>query len=86
MHEDDFVYLTVKEAAALLRLSPKRLRNMMSAGVLKRGNHYVRPEGLGPRFIASRLHAWLRGEETREADPIPMARDRRLRAARNGRG
>ena len=34
-------YLTIAEAAALLKVSPKRLRNLMCTGVLKLGEHLL---------------------------------------------
>jgi hypothetical protein len=50
-------YLTIKEAAGLLKVSPKRVRNLMCSGVLKQGVHFFRPSGLGPRFKLSALEA-----------------------------
>lgn len=67
-------YLTVAEAAGLLRLSIKRVRNQMSSGVFVEGDHFVRPRGMGPRFIRSRLEAWLRGSNEPRNQEIPMAR------------
>lgn len=59
-------YLSIAETAARLRLSPKRVRNLMSAGVLKCGYHFFRTEGIGPRFKWSRIVEWMEG---REASP-----------------
>jgi len=67
-------YLTVAEVAAILRLSAKRVRNMMSRGIFRRGEHFFRRPGIGPRFVRSRVEAWLRNGEAVSSDSIPMAR------------
>jgi hypothetical protein len=69
-------YLTVVEVAAILKLSPKRVRNMMSGGAFRAGEHFLRRRGIGPRFLRSRIDAWLRGRDGFSTDPIPMARSR----------
>jgi Helix-turn-helix domain len=61
-------YLTIIEAADLARVSTKRLRNLMSAGVLVVGVHYTRPRGLAPRFKREALVAWLEGEDRDHGD------------------
>ena len=77
-------YLRIAEAAALLRISPRTLRNKMSAGVLRLGVHYFSPPGLGPRFKRSAIVSWIeqaqRAPEA-EGDSIPMPRSYRLREA-----
>lgn len=55
------VFLTVSEAAALVRVSPKRLRNLMADGTLREGVHFTRPIGLRPRFKSKALLDWLNG-------------------------
>ena len=67
-------YLTVAEVAELLRLSVKRVRNQMSSGIFVEGVHFLRPRGIGPRFVRSRVEAWLRGSDEPRSDNIPMAR------------
>jgi Helix-turn-helix domain len=67
-------YLTVAEVAAMLKLSPKRVRNMMSSGTFLPGEHFFRRPGIGTRFLRSRLDAWLRDGERVSAESIPMAR------------
>jgi len=57
-------YLTIAEAAELVRVSAKRLRNLMSDGTLKEGLHYTRPRGLAPRFKREPLLDWIEGRET----------------------
>jgi hypothetical protein len=69
-------YLTVVEVAAILKLSPKRVRNMMSGGAFRAGEHFLRPRGIRPRFLRSQIDAWLRGRDGVSTDPIPMARSR----------
>lgn len=67
-------YLTVAEVAAMLKVSPKRIRNMMSSGAFRPGEHFFRRRGIGPRFLRSRVDAWLRTGESVSVDAIPMAR------------
>ncbi len=67
-------YLTVGEVAAMLKLSPKRVRNMMSSGRFLPGEHFFRRPGIGPWFLRSRLDAWLRDADRVSVDAIPMAR------------
>ena len=71
-------FLTVSEAADVLRVSPKRLRNMMSSGSFREGYHFVRRPGLGPRFIKGHLVEWVHGEEAPQ-EKIPMGRAARGR-------
>lgn len=86
-------YLSVAETASRVRLSVKRVHNLMSAGVLKEGYHFFRPAGIGPRFKWSRVVEWLEGREAIEPqDEVqPRARCRvdlslipALRNKRNG--
>lgn len=67
-------YLTVAEAAGLLRVSAKRIRNQMSSGIFLEGDHFLRRKGIGPRFLRSRLESWLRGSDEPRSIAIPMAR------------
>src|SRR5262249_19455577 len=69
-------YLTIPEVAARLKVTPKTIRNKMASGVFGKGQHYVRPPGLGTRFKWGAVVAWLEREETGtpEGDSIPMAR------------
>jgi len=70
------IYLTVAEGAALLRVSPKRVRNLMGDGTLKEGIHFIRPPHLGPRFKQAALLAWLDPHHP-EADEIPLVSSRK---------
>lgn len=67
-------YLTIAEAAALLKVSPKRLRNLMCTGVLKLGEHFFRPPGLGARFKRSALMAWIERKEEKQPKVIPLSK------------
>jgi len=75
-------YLTITEAAARLKVTPKTVRNKMAAGIFRKGVHYVRPNGLGTRFKWGAVVAWLEQEEAplTAEDSIPMARGYKLRA------
>jgi hypothetical protein len=61
---DALPFITTREAAALARVSPKRLRSLMAAGTLIEGVHYTRPRGLRPRFKREALLAWLDGSDS----------------------
>lgn len=55
-------FLTIAEAAAEAGISPKRLRTLMAAGVLREGTHFTRPFGLRPRIRRDALFIWLNGQ------------------------
>ena len=78
-------YLTIKELAARLKLSPKTVKNKMASGLFRKGIHYFSPQGLGPRFKWSAVVAWLeeaqKPEVEEDGDSIPMPRNYRLREA-----
>ena len=62
-------YLSINEAADFVRLSTKRLRNLMANRTLREGVHYTRPRGLRPRFLRAALVAWIEDtEKLQEAD------------------
>jgi len=74
-------YLTVSEAAELLRIAPRTLRNKMSHGLFRLGEHFIRPRGLGPRFKRGALLRWLEGPSDFQSDGellagVPMSRGR----------
>jgi excisionase family DNA binding protein len=77
-------YLTIKEAAELLKVSPKRVRNLMCEGVLKQDLHFFRPPGLGARFKRSALVAWIEQKKERAPEIIPLKRGSVLRIPSNG--
>ncbi len=69
-------YLTIAEVAHRARCSAKTIRNKMASGILRKGVHYSRPRGLGPRFRSDSIRAWLDGsdvEEKLKEGIIPMA-------------
>jgi hypothetical protein len=68
-------YLTVAEVAAILKVSSKRVRNLMSCGVFCPGQHFFRRRGIRPRFLRSRVDAWLRDSSGVSEERIPMVRD-----------
>jgi hypothetical protein len=74
---DGAEHLKTSEAAALLRISPKTLRNKKSLGIFQEGVHYVSPRGLGTRYLRSALERWMHGaEEPASPRPIPRSRTR----------
>lgn len=54
-------YMTVAEAAELLRLKPYTVRRMISDRVFKEGIHYVRPPRMRPRFLRVGLAEFMAG-------------------------
>lgn len=66
-------YLTTAEAAELLRLKPKTLRNKVLAGVFREGHHFYRKAGLGPRWKREALVLWLESTELPDVDEFSLA-------------
>jgi hypothetical protein len=66
-------YLTYAELAERIHYSPQSLRNMKTAGMFKKGVHYVQPRGR-PLFLWSAMQRWLSEHATNSAKPIPLAR------------
>jgi hypothetical protein len=76
-------YLTISELAQRLKLKPKTVQNKMASGAFRLGEHYFRPNGLGPRFKWSAVQAWMESPDQQKKPPftnvelgegIPMAR------------
>ena len=65
-------YLTTTEAAELLRVKPKTLKNMKARGVFSEGVHFFRRQGLGPRWKRDALVEWLEGDH-QVAEKFPLA-------------
>jgi hypothetical protein len=65
-------YLTTTEAAELLRVKPKTLKNMKARGVFSEGVHFFRRQGLGPRWKRDALVEWLEGDH-QAAERFPLA-------------
>jgi hypothetical protein len=67
-------YLTGWEASRLLKLSPKTIRNKVSAGIFFKGVHFVEPRGSRRRWKRAALIAWLEGlEADKDVDLIRLA-------------
>jgi hypothetical protein len=64
-------YLTVAEVAARFKLKPKTVRNRMHDGTWRRGVHWFRRPGIGPRFRWSILVASFEAPD--ETPPSPGA-------------
>lgn len=65
--------MTTTEAAEMLRLRPKSVRNKVAAGVFVEGIHFHRRRGIGIRFRRSRLLEWLEGGAAPAGCGIPLA-------------
>jgi hypothetical protein len=74
-------YLTIQEVAEWLRLSPKRVRTLMSAGIFREGFHFFRGQGIRPRFRWSRVVEWIEAGRRASEEAIPMARSTKRRVA-----
>jgi hypothetical protein len=79
-------YLTVKEVAALLKVTAKTVRNRMYGGVWRRGEHWFSRPGIGPRFKRSAIVRWLEGgdgpggaDDGLAYGDIPRERPRQIR-------
>lgn len=76
-------FLTIQEAAALLRLDPKSVSNKMHgprACLIKGVHWFERPGQIGPRFDRDALVSWVKCEDLKpEPDGIPMANGSVLR-------
>ena len=66
-------YLTTEEAADLLRVKPKTLRNKIAAGVFRQGEHFFRKPGLGPRWKRDAIIRWLESDETAAVEIFALA-------------
>jgi hypothetical protein len=77
-------YLTIAEVAAVLKVSPKRVQNMMAAGVFRQDEHFFRPPSMRPRFKRSALTAWIERKEEKQPEVIPLSKGVVLRIPNNG--
>lgn len=77
-------YLTIAEAAAVLKVSAKRVQNMMAAGLFKKDEHFFRRSGMRPRFKRSALVAWIECKDEKRTETIPLSRGVVLRIPSNG--
>ena len=69
-------YLTIEELGERLKLRPKTIKNKMASGIFRKGVHYFRPKGLGPRFKWSAVVSWVEQQQTplNGDGLVPMAR------------
>ena len=67
-------YLTIAEVAAQLKVSPKRIMNMMCSGIFTEGVHFFRPRGLKPRFKAAAVQAYVEGKDKPQAPNVIQLR------------
>lgn len=73
-------FLTLREAATLLRLEPKTVSNLINKGTFKLGQHYYRRPGeIGIRFDKAALVDWLKEGNGEKQQGIKMARGYVLR-------
>lgn len=77
-------YLTIAEAAAPLKVSAKRVQNMMAEGLFKQDEHFFRRPGMRPRFKRSALVAWIECKEEKQPETIPLSKGVVLRIPSNG--
>lgn len=76
MATDAGEYMTIREAAAFIRVSAKTMRNKMSLSIFREGVHYVRRRGLGPRFLRSALTSWIQGGDITQSATTHRQRKR----------
>ena len=55
-------YLSIAQLCERLPYRPQTIRNLMTAGVLRLGEHFVKPRGR-IMFKWSAVRAWLEGQE-----------------------
>lgn len=69
-------YLSVGEAAKLIGISIKTLRNWMYEGNVEKGVHWFRERGSHPKFKRATLVAWIeqRNPNTTSDDRAPEGR------------
>jgi hypothetical protein len=72
------VFLTIAEAADLLRWDVKTMHNKISKGIFKQGTHYYKKRHeIGIRFDRAALIAWVREDVEKpeqKGQLVPMAR------------
>jgi excisionase family DNA binding protein len=66
-------YLSIAEAAELLRISQATLRNKMCKGVFVEGKHFFRPRASQPLFKRAALEEWIEGRDMQHNTGIRMA-------------
>jgi hypothetical protein len=71
-------YLSLKETADLLRISPATVETRIKRGIFVRGVHFFTRKGMRPLFKRSAIIAWVEGQDAKPAPKqeasIPMRR------------
>lgn len=62
-------YLTIAEAAELLRIEESTLRKKMALREFREGVHFFRRRGMRPLFKQAALIAYIEGADVRAAEP-----------------
>ncbi len=75
-------YLTITEAAELLRISRRTLDNKISSGIFREGVHFFRPRGSRPLFKRAALEDFIEGREMKPAPGLRMANGYELGSGR----
>jgi excisionase family DNA binding protein len=78
-------YLTISEAAHVLRVKPKTLRNKIARGLFVEGVHFIRRRGLGLRFKRDGLARWLETADVEEVEVFALAQPGGRAVENNGR-
>lgn len=72
-------YLTHREAAAYLGISPDHLKEKRRTGLFVEGVHFFRPPGMRLRWKREALVAFIENRPAGEdAGAVPLARGRRV--------
>lgn len=66
-------YLTIAEAASLLRIDQQTMRNKISLGIFREGVHFFRPRGSRPLFKRQALEDYVEGREAQPAGMVMAA-------------
>lgn len=71
-------YLTHREAAEFLGISPDHLKEKRRVGLFVEGVHFFRPPGMRIRWKRSALAAFIENRAPAAEDGVPLARGRRV--------
>jgi len=64
-------YLSIQELSKRIPFRVQSIRNMISKGIFRLGEHYVKPGGKGrPVFLWSKVEQWLRRGEQEQVVPL----------------
>ncbi len=65
-------YLSIKQLCERIPYRPQSIRNMMTQGIFREGEHYFKPTARKVIFKWSAIQRWIEGERAKGA--IPLAR------------